>query len=99
MPTSPTAACSATSLPDMPQEMRFGSYGAMNQFNNTIWRNESDGRLRYGDRDGAVHLITQVQLHLSVSLEYSTSQRSPGVCISYQLTLVNFSRSSTVLLR
>jgi len=41
--------------------MRFGSYGALRQMPNTIWRNETTGRLRYGDEDGAVHLVTQVQ--------------------------------------
>ncbi len=40
--------------------MRFGSYGALRQFPNTIWRNETSGRLRYGDEKGAVHLVTQV---------------------------------------
>jgi hypothetical protein len=55
----------STSL--LPQEMRFGSYGATKQFPNTIWRNESDGRLRYGDEAGAVHLITQVPLRMSLS--------------------------------
>ena len=40
--------------------MRFGSYGALRQMPNTLWRNETSGRLRYGDEDGAVHLVTQV---------------------------------------
>ena len=43
------------------QEMRFGSYGALRQMPNTIWRNETSGRLRYGDEAGAVHLVTQVR--------------------------------------
>lgn len=62
---SPALFIMSTSL--LPQEMRFGSYGATKQFPNTIWRNESDGRLRYGDEAGAVHLITQVPLRMSLS--------------------------------
>lgn len=49
--------------------MRFGSYGALAQMPNTIWRNDTSGRLRYGDEDGAVHLVTQVKILINALVQ------------------------------